>query len=100
MSTVLAATDNVRVAVDPQNRLQTGNGCIAQWREQWFAVLGQSNEQRSHIPIDVRPFGFQKLDAAQARQQQKPDGVACVVIRLWPSGVSSNLKFKHSTVAL
>jgi hypothetical protein len=55
----LEAANDVRIPVHTRNELETTNRGIAQGCKQWFTVFRESNEQGSHVPIDVDPLGFQ-----------------------------------------
>jgi len=78
--TGLEAANDVRIPVHTRNEFETPNRGIAQGCKQWFTVFRESDEQSSHVPIDVDPLGFQELRAAQACQQKHPQTTAGVFV--------------------
>ena len=61
----LEAANDVWITVHTRNEFETTHRGIAQGCEQWFTVFCESNEQSSHLPIDIDPPRIQEFRAAQ-----------------------------------
>ncbi len=76
----LEAANDVRIPGHTRNEFETTDRRIAQGCKQWFAVFRESDEQSSHVPIDIDPLRFQEFRAAQPSQQQHPQAMAGVLV--------------------